>query len=252
MTMGSNNNADKASAAMQQSAAAAREEYNRRAQQGIDYANARYNEGRGDINNYYNKGESYLNPYMEAGKSSLDSYLGGLGLGGEKGRQAVMDQFRSNPGYQAGLEEGQNSINRQRAAMGGVHGGAILKELNRFSQDYADKNYNQYMDRLGNLAGMGSNISQFLAGQANQTGSNLAGMGQNQGNMINNAYTGMGENAANAELAAGNARANAEMNKNNSPWYSGVGALAGSAIGSYLNPGSALAGMAGKFLGGGR
>lgn len=95
----------------------------------------------------------------------------------------------NEPGYQFGLNQGQNALTNSAAARGGLYSGAAGKARDRYNQDYASTKYNdaysryntdqsnQY-NRLMGITGLGqssANQTNALgAANATQTGSNLA------------------------------------------------------------------------------
>lgn len=242
------NGAQEAADAQEQAARQAEARYREATDKGMQFAKDQYGLSREDLEKYFGKSTDYLSPYTNAGQTALDNYMAGLGLNPNISQEDIYAKFRNSPGYQAALEQGQKSRERSAAARGMTQSGALLKELTKYGQDYADQRYNQYMDRLGNMAGMGANLSQFNAGNAMQTGNSLAGMGTNLANIIAQMYGNQGENAANSELAIGNARASGYLNSGSNNFLSGVGSVLGGFLGGGggSNIGSAVSG----FLGG--
>lgn len=241
--------AEDAAKAQEEGARRANEQYQKYAQQGMDYAKGNYAQGRTDVTDYYNKGQSYLDPYLQGGGSAFSQYMAGLGLGGQSAND-FYNQYTQTPAYQAALKEGQKATERSNAARGMTQSGAMQKELMRYGQDYASGQYGQYMDRLAGLAGMGANMASQSSQNAMGTGQFLGGLGQNYAQMVANLYGGMGTSAANSEMAIANAKASAAGNKSN-PW-AGIGQIAGGVIGGiYGGPMGAAAGsQAGGALGG--
>ncbi len=82
--------------------------------------------------------------------------------------------FFKAPGYQFQLEEGQKSLERGAAARGGLLSGAALKASQRYGQGLASQSYENYMNRLSGMAGMGQSSAaqtgQFGAGAAQGIG----------------------------------------------------------------------------------
>ena len=122
-------------------------------------------------------------PYRKAGTRAL-SELQKMLYGGD------YSGFESSPGYQFRMDEGQKAVERSGAARGMTQSGSQLKALQRYGQDYASGEFNNYANRLSSLAGLGQTATQ-------QTGS--AGMGA-------------AGNAGAAQLAAGQARGSAYAN----------------------------------------
>lgn len=135
-------------------------------------------------------------------------------LSPEQRQQNAFASFRTDPGYQFALDEGQKAIERSAAARGNLLSGSTLKELERFSQGVADQRYGDYWNRLANMAGVGQTATNTTA----QLGTGLSG------NMAS-LYAQGGTNQANALLAGGQARASG---------YAGVGNAAMGGASNYL------------------
>lgn len=151
----------------------------------------------------FEEGRADTAPWREAGARALTTL--------EEKVNAGPGEFTTSPGYQFRLEEGENAINRSAAARGGVLSGATLKALNRFNQDYASNeyqnflaNYYQSLTPYQSLADKGMTATMAGAQQGNQVGANI---GQNQiyaGNALAQGYIG-----------AGNAQAGGAINNAN-------------------------------------
>jgi hypothetical protein len=208
------------------------EAYQRYADEGINFNKEQHEKNRADVEKYYGIGQDYLNPYLKAGGSALDAYLGGLGLSGDAAQQSILEKFQNLPGYQFMYDEGLKAVNRSAAARGTTQSGGLLKELTQYGQGIANQEFGTYLDRLGQLAGMGQQTAGQASGNAMNTGGSLAGLGENLANRYTNIKIGQGESAANAEIAAGQARAEAERNKRN--WLDSVIGGAAKGAGAYF------------------
>ena len=105
-----------------------------------------------------------------------------------------------DPGYQFGLDQGNQALDRKVAAAGGRVSGAALKGAQRFGVDYATTGYNaayqrrqDRINRLQQLAGIG---------QTATAGSAAAGAAASGANA--NLYSAQGNAAGAASLAQGN------------------------------------------------
>ena len=108
---------------------------------------------------------------------------GGTGVAAAGGTASAdpLDVIRNTPGYEFQLEQGRRAINANRSA-GGTSGGELMKDFARFNQGVASNFYQDYANRLANLAGTGQTAA------ANQ--GNLGMMfGQQVGNNLMNAGT---------------------------------------------------------------
>lgn len=121
-------------------------------------------------------------------------------------QQAAFNRFRSQPGYQFGLDEGLKATQASAAAHGGLNSGATLKSLMKLGRDYSDQQgYTPYMNRLASLSGIGQTTTNQIAGLgqnvASQVGANTINAGQARAQGIydkTNAWSNWGAQAANA------------------------------------------------------
>ena len=103
-----------------------------------------------------------------------------------------------DPGYQFGLSQGVQGVDRSAAGQGSLYSGATLKALQRYGTDYGTTKLNDSFNRLGSLAQLGASGT---AGTA-QAGSNYA-------NQVGNNTTGLGNAGAGNALYQGNTWGNA-------------------------------------------
>lgn len=152
-------------------------------QAGIDENRRQYDTTRGD-----------LAPYREAGARGLSQFESGINA------PLNSDEVTSDPGYQFGLHQGQQALDRKIAAMGGRVSGAALKETARYATGAATTGYNaayqRRQDRLNRLASL-AGIGQSATNASAQAGSNST-----------NAITDLISSQGNASAAAGLARGN--------------------------------------------
>jgi len=156
-------------------------------------------------------------PYREAGYSSLNRLQELLGTGGNaesSGYGSLMQPFTganvaSEPGYQFGLQQGRQALDRSLAAGGGTYSGAAIKAAQRYAQDYAGTKYNEAFGRdlaqkngLYNMLAGVSGTGQTSLAQTGAAGQNTAA--QMGGNLI-----GAGNARASSYVAQGNAIGNA-------------------------------------------
>jgi hypothetical protein len=170
-------------------------------------------------------------PYSQAGGDALNMYRAGLGLDGGAGSQQFTQAYQSLPGYQEGLQTGQDSAVAGLNASGRLNSGGALKALQKYGSDYENQRSGDYLTRLMGLSGMGQ---QATGQQVSTAGQGLQGQlgartSAYQGDMQAAGTLGQG-------LVAG---ANAEQGA--------LGNLMGTA--AYLG-GAALGGPIGSSIGG--
>lgn len=146
-------------------------------------------------------------PYRDAGAASLKDLRALMGTSANPGtllKPFTGADLASDPGYQFGLQQGEQGINRAAAAAGRYDSGATLKDLLRFNADYAGTKFNDAFNRdqltkgaiFNRLAGV-AGIGQTGVGQATTAGMNSAA---NIGNLL----TGQGNAIASGIVGSAN------------------------------------------------
>lgn len=137
-------------------------------------------------------------PYRAAGVKALGD------LQTQMSRPVTSRDVMLDPGYQFGLQQGQQALDRRIAASGGRVSGAALKAASRFGTDYASTGFNaayqrrqDALNRLAAIAGIGQTA----------TGASAAA-GQQSANAISNLISSQGDATAAAQLGRGQLWAN--------------------------------------------
>lgn len=126
------------------------------------------------------------------------------------GQLDIAQQVMNTPGYQAQLDQGIRSIDRAAPLTGGMYSGRRMKALNDYGQQTFGSYYNDWMNRVGGVAG-----------QTAQIGSNIGQQG------MQNA-----QNVGNLMMTGANARAQGALN-GASAWTGALGNIAGGFAGAY-------------------
>lgn len=132
--------------------------------------------------NSYNQAYPYLQGALSGtvanGTGAGNQIAGMLGLGGGDAQNAAFDNWRKSTGYQFGLNQGMDSITGNAATQGLLNSGSTLKALNTYGQNYANTQYQNYLNPLQNLLSSGLQGAGILgsAGNVSQAQS------QSQGN----------------------------------------------------------------------
>lgn len=127
------------------------------------------NQNKQLINSYYTQGNQILSaglpqatqPFQQATGNLSDlqakygagskMYLDALGVNGPQAQQAAYSNFQAGPGYQAGITQGLDAINRARALSGqGSSGGTDLSAMN-YAQNAQNQQYNNWLSNLSGL-----------------------------------------------------------------------------------------------------
>lgn len=146
---------------------------------------------------------------------------GAAGPVGGAAQNPNYSNFYNSPGYQFTLGQGEQAINRAASASGSAYSSTTLGALNNYAQGAASTQYNNYVNQLMGIAGMGQTATQGTA----------------------TAATNLGNNVSSAQLGIGNANASG-ITGSASSWNSalqgvtsglGIGALG---VGNYNYAGS--------------
>lgn len=122
----------------------------------------------------------------------------GGGQGG--GALDIYSQVRNTPGYQAQLDQGVRAIDRAAPLTGGMYSGRRMKALNDYGQNTFGSYYNDWMNRVGGVAGQGAQTAQNVGAAGMQNA-------QNVGNLM---------------MTGANARAQGQTNSANA-WTGAIG-----------------------------
>lgn len=117
------------------------------------------------------------------------------------------DDLQNEPGYQFGLQQGTQGIERGQASRGNFLSGAAMKELSRFNQDYAGTKFDNAFNRSLNTWNTNQSayndnrnrIYNFLSGTSSS--------GQNAATQVGNNAQQVANNVGGNLLASGNAQA---------------------------------------------
>lgn len=90
--------------------------------------------------------------------------------------------FYNSPGYQFTLGTGEQAINRSAAAQGNLYAPNTAAALNNYAQGQASTQYNNYVQQLFSMAGLGGQATAGTAQAAYNTGANISQAASNAGN----------------------------------------------------------------------
>ena len=119
--------------------------------------------------------------------------------------------FYESPGYQFRMDEGERALRANAAARGMLQSGDFAQALTRYGQDYASGEFNNQLNQLFSVAGLG----QSAAGSTGQQGMQYA---QIAGNNLMNAGQARGSSYATQGNAWGNALGAVGGMAFNYPW----------------------------------
>ena len=171
----------------------------------------------------YNQTRADNMPALEARNASLAKMRELLGIGGNAGAQGYGSmaqpltgrQVQDEAGYQFGLQQGQQALQRQASARGMLNSGNALMAATRYGNDYAST---KYQDAWNRLQGDRTNTFNRLA--------SVAGYGQTGASQVGQAGANFANNVSANQLGVGNAQAAAGMAQSNA-WGNAVNQAAG-------------------------
>ena len=147
-------------------------------------ANAQTQAGNQALDVYkgiYDQNRADMAPYRQIGTDAI---------GQLRDLMADPNKVTEQPGYQFGLQQGQQAMEHGAAARGMQLSGAALKGAQRYGQDYAGTKLDQTYNRLSNLAGLGQ-VGQSVQAAQNY-GNNVGNTVQNMGNVRGSSYVAQG------------------------------------------------------------
>lgn len=144
-------------------------------QQGLDFTKQQYSDARQDAA-----------PWMSAGRQSLHQYLV------ETGQTGGQSRFRQSPGYAFQVSEGEKGVKNNLASLGMKNSGSALKALTRFRTGLADQSFDNYLTRLGGIAGAGQSATQDVSALGAQAAGAVNANLNNQGQSLQDAATARG------------------------------------------------------------
>lgn len=153
------------------------------------------------------------------------SFTGGSGggAGGTSGAPGTAgpgtpnyNAFYNSPGYQFSLSQGQNAINRSASANGSLYSSNTLSALGAYTAGAAGTQYNNYVQQLMGLAGLGGSAVAGTNAAAQNAGNNISSTQLSAGNANASGVLGSAGAWTGALQQGGNLLGN-YLNKNNSP-----------------------------------
>jgi hypothetical protein len=171
-----------------------------------------YQQPQQETPSYAGGGEAFDGPQINPGVPGVQPMPGqpgqpqpGVSPGGTgQGQQSMYDYIRNMPGYQDQLQQGIGAIDRAASARGSINSGQRMKALNDYGQRTFGSYYDNYLNRVGQMAGQAPVIAQNIGNAGIQNANNV-------GNLM---------------VQGGQARAQGSMGAAQS-WQGGISDLAG-------------------------
>lgn len=142
------------------------------------------NQGLDSIGKGYDVARNTLQPYYQAGTKSLAEIMNLNGTNGAPAQQEAYARFNVSPDYQFRLQQGQNALQGNAAARGGLYSGQSLKDLVGYNQGQAGQEYGNYYNRIAQTANNGANVGGSLASLAQNYFGNQADLQRSRGDAL--------------------------------------------------------------------
>ena len=208
--------------------------------------------GRQELANQYGLGlqqaearaqdaSGFIQPYQQAGETALQQQMA---LSGALGQDSFNAAYQESPQIAFLREQGMRANLAGAGATGGLGGGNVQKELQRFGQGLASQGLQQQIGNLNTLSGQGMNAAGTMANIQTGLGTQQLQGQQALGNQLSNQLTTYGLPAAQqignlgVNLATGRTVAGQQLANQ-------YGSAASNLADIYANQGSNLATMLG-------
>lgn len=168
------------------------------AKDAADTQKAATDAGIGEQQREYDLARGDQAPYRAAGSTALGQ------LATENNTPFDPKSVQMEPGYQFGLQQGQQAIDRKTAAAGGRISGAALKAAAQYGTDYATTGYSTAYNRANQARSDRLNRLAALAGIGQTATQQTTAAGTNSANQISALTTAQGNATAASQIAQGN------------------------------------------------
>jgi hypothetical protein len=126
------------------------------------------------------------------GTDASSQLAGLLGVGGgttaqqQAAQQQAFQGFQNSTGYQFGLNQGTQGITQNAATSGLLNSGATAKAVDTYGQNYANTQYQNYLNPLQSLVSSGNQAGSVIGGVGQQSS------GESTGTSSSNSKPGIG------------------------------------------------------------
>ena len=169
---------------LQNAAAGARGDITTGYDEASGYITKGYDDARGDITKGYGEARGYFQPFYQGGQTA---YQQQMALSGALGQDAFNAARQESPYEKFLFEQGMRSNLAGASATGGLGGGNVQKELQRFGQGLASQGLQQQIGNLNTLSGYGFQgagaLGNLATGEAGAMGNLATGRAGAMGNL---------------------------------------------------------------------
>ena len=151
------------------------------------YITKGYDDARGDITKGYGEARGYVQPFYQGGQTA---YQQQMALSGALGQDAFNAARQESPYEKFLFEQGMRSNLAGASATGGLGGGNVQKELQRFGQGLASQGLQQQIGNLNTLSGYGMQSANALGNLATGEAGMMGNLATSRAGMLGNLATG--------------------------------------------------------------
>jgi hypothetical protein len=149
---------------------------------------------------FANKGIRDLGKWVNPGVQANNAQAALSGAMGPEAQAQAYAQFQESPGQAFLREQGERALLRNQAAIGGLGGGNVMKELTKYGQGLAAQDFDNYYNRMGTVADRGMQAQGLRSGLYGKK-ADAAISAANNAAQIQAASIGAGGSVAGSQIA---------------------------------------------------
>lgn len=138
----------------------------------------------------YSSALSELSPYADSGKAASGLYSDALGLNGAEGNARATGAYSASPGYQYGVDQALQALERSASSRGMLAGGGTSSDILNTIYGRANADYGSWLDRLSGQQTLGANAAGSRANILTNEGNARYQYGSDLGNLYNTSELG--------------------------------------------------------------
>ena len=155
----------------------------------------------------YRGADAMMSGYSQGGADAQRTQAALSGALGPEAQAQAMANFQSSPGQDYLREQTERGVLRNAAALGGLGGGNVMKELQRNASGLASQDFQNQFNRLGDVANRGLTADTTRAGMRNTMAGRMADLRASLGTQRADMRNVMGGRMADLRSQMGTQRA---------------------------------------------
>ncbi|MBA1156932.1 hypothetical protein [Microvirga mediterraneensis] len=126
-------------------------------------------------------------PYRTQGIAALGQYSDAIGMNGAEGSDRATAAFRASPGYEWQVGQATDAVARKAGAIGALGSGNTMAAISDRAGHMADAEYDDYLDRLNGVVGLGYDATGRQAGITQDRGNLFVQKGRDKAGVYQHA-----------------------------------------------------------------